>query len=152
MKSTSTIFCLKQQKLESGEAIYIFLTFHLFFFSSSSSLNGFVFNMNTTNTFNIKTRFSSHLFVFVETFYLFWFLNPTVMVPYVFCKDLMVCFVHLLFQVYTRLKWRVQPHTSFLTTKKSSMAILYLFFWSFCRSYSSVLLISILLHVKFHFF
>jgi len=147
MKSTSTIFCLKQQKLDSGEAIYIFLKFHLFiFFSSSSSFNGFVFNMTTTNTFNIKTRFSSDLFVFVETNYLF------VMVPYVFCKDLMVCFVHLIFQVYTRLKWRVQPHTSFWTTKKSSMAILYLFFWAFCRSYSCVLLLSILLHVKFNFF
>ena len=45
MKSTSTIFFFKQQNLDSGEAISIFLTFHLFiFFCSSSSLKGCVFN------------------------------------------------------------------------------------------------------------
>ena len=54
----------------------------------------------------------------------------------VFCKDLMVSFVHLIFQVYKWLKSRVQPQTSFLTTKKPIMELFFLFFLHFIVSSS----------------
>ena len=57
---------------------------------------------------------------------------------YVFSKDLMVSFVDLIFQVCKCLKWRVQPQTSFLTSKKPSLEMFFLFFLHFICSSSSV--------------
>jgi len=57
---------------------------------------------------------------------------------YVFSKDLMVSFLHLIFQVYKWLKWRVQPQTSFLTSKKSIVEMLFLFFLHFIFLSSSL--------------
>ena len=59
------------------------------------------------------------------------FLNRTGIVLYVFYWDLMVSWLHLMFQVFKCLKWRVQPQTSVLTSKKPSLAMLYIFFWAF---------------------
>jgi len=68
----------------------------------------------------------------------FWFLKLTGIFLYVFSKDLMVSLVDLIFQVCKCLKWRVHPQTSFLSSKKLSLEMLFLFFLHFICSSSSV--------------
>ena len=135
MKSTTTNIFFNQQKTDSGDASSIH---HLPWRGVCS----------TEDYKHIHVIWTYDFFVFVQTFH---FLNRTGMVLYVFSKHLMVSFVHLIFQVYKCLKWRVQPQTSFLTTKESIMAILDLFFWAFCRSYSSVLLLFFSRYIFFVF-
>jgi len=118
--------------------------FFLNFICSSSSVHhlSFVYSLQlkTTNTF--IWYFPLIFFFFVKTFF-FCFSTELVWLFMFFYWDLMVSWLHLMFQVFKCFKWRVQPQTSFLTTKKSSLAMLYLFFWAFCSSSSSVLLFSI---------
>ena len=139
MKSTTTLLFFKQQKIEFGDAISIFLTFHLFIFFCSSSF--FCLQSSTEDYKHIHVIFSNDFLFFLSKPFFFWFLNRTGMVLYVFYWDLMVSWLHLMFQVFKCFKWRVQPQTSFLTSKKSSLAMLYLFFWAFCSSSSFVLLL-----------
>jgi len=72
-------------------------------------------------------RFVVHLYLFVVDLFIFLFLNLTGIFLYVFSKDLMVTLLDLIFQVYKWLKWRVQPQTSFLTSKKPILEMLLLF-------------------------
>jgi len=87
---------------------------------------------------HLSDIFLSSSFSFVDIFFFFCFLKQTGMVLYVFYWYLMVSWLHLMFQVFNCLKWRVQPQTSFLTSKKPSLAMLYIFFWAFFCSSSSV--------------
>jgi len=83
-------------------------------------------------------RFVVHLSIFLWISFFFCFLKRIGIVLYVFYWDLMVSLLDLMFQVFKCLKWRVQPQTSFLTSKKPSLEMLYIFFWAFICSSSSV--------------
>jgi len=134
MKSTTTNIFFKQQKTKSGDVFSIFLTFHLFIFFCSSSF--FCLHSSTEEYKHIHLIFSFDLLFLLSITFFFWFLNRTGMVLYVFFWDLMVSWLHLMFQVFKCLKWRVQPQTSVLTSKKPSLAMLYIFFWAFfCSSW-----------------
>ena len=97
------------------------------YFSDLSSVHlllFIIFLLFTVFNWRVQTH-SSNIFLwssfsFVDNFF-FWFLNRTGMVLYVFYWDLMVSWLHLMFQVFKCLKWRVQPQTSFLNRKKSSL-------------------------------
>jgi len=94
------------------------------------------FQASTVAYKEMVLRFPVDLSIFVVDVLFFVFLKLTGIFLDVFCKDLMVSFVHLIFQVYKWLKSRVQPQTSFLTTKKSIMELFFLFFLHFIVSSS----------------
>ena len=121
------------------------------YFSDLSSIHhlSFVYSLQLKNTNTFIWYFPLVFFFFCRN--LFLFLNWTGMVLYVFYWDLMVSWLHLMFQVFKCFKWRVQPQTSFLTSKKSSLAMLYLFFWAFCSSSSSILLLFFFSRYPFFF-
>jgi len=114
--------------------------FFLHFICSSSFVHhlSFVYSLQLKSTNTFIWYFPLIFFFFCRNLFFFWFLNWSGMVLYVFYWDLMVSWLHLMFQVFKCLKWRLQPHTSFLTSKKPSLAMLYIFFWPFCCSSSSV--------------
>jgi len=114
MNCTTTNIFFNQQKTESGDALYIFLSFLLFIFFCSSCF--FCLHASTKEYKHIHLIFSFHL-LFLLSISFFCFLNRTGMVLYVLYWDLMVSWLHLMFQVFKCLKWRVQPQTSFLTSK-----------------------------------
>jgi len=105
----------------------------IIFFCSSLSYF-FLYRLQLTLT---KTCIWDLLFIYpflLWMSFLFWFVKLTSIFIYVFSKDLMVSFVDLIFQLYKCLKWRVQPQTSFLTSKKPSLEMLFLFFLHFICS------------------
>jgi len=136
MKSTTTNIFFNQQKTEFGDALYIFLSFHLFIFFCSSCL--FCLQASTEDYKDMHLRFVVHLMFLLWTSFYFWFLKQNGTVLYVFYLDLMVSWLHLMFQVFKCLKWRVQPQSSVLTPQKLSLEMLYIFFWAIFYSSSSV--------------
>jgi len=136
MKSTTTNIFFNPQKTESGDALYIFLSFLIFIFFCSSCF--FCLQASTEDYKDMHLRFVVHLMFLCGDLLFFCFLKRTGMVLYVFYWDLMVSWLHLMFQVFKCLKWRVQPQTSVLTRKKPSLEMLYIFFWAIFCSSSSV--------------
>jgi len=136
MKSTTTIICFNPPKIESGDALYFFLSYLLFIFFCSSCF--FCLQASTEDYKDMHMRFVVHLMFILWISFFFCFLKRTNMVLYVFLLRSKVSWLHLMFQDFKCLKWIVQPQTSFLTSKKSSLEMLYIFFWAFFCSSSSV--------------
>jgi len=128
---------ISQKKKDYGDGFYFFWAllwssfsvhhYHFFFFTG--------FNWRLQRHASEICRSSIH---FCCGYLFFLFHKLTGIFLYVFSKDLMVSLVDLIFQVFKCLKWRVQPQTSFLSSKKPSMEMLFLFFLHFICSSSSV--------------
>jgi len=93
-------------------------------------------------------RFPVHLSIFVVDICFFGFVNLTGIFLEFFYKDLMVSFVHLIFQVYKWLKSRVQPQTSFFPPKNRLWRCF--FYFSYISSFHLLLFIMFVLFTGFN--
>ena len=126
----------KSLKKDYGDGFYFFFSFVLIIFFCSSFFFFTGFNWRLQRHAYEICRSSVHFYCGYLIF--FWFLKLTGIVLYVLYKDLMVSLLDLIFQVCKCLKWRVQPQTYFLSSKKPSLEMLFLIFLHFICSSSFV--------------
>ena len=134
IKSTTADIFFNHQKTDHGAVFSIFLTFHRFIFSVHHVCFLFRLQLKVKQTCIWDFPFICPFLLWISFF--FGVVKLTGIFLDFFYQDLLVFLLYLIFQCKC-LKWRLQPQCFFLSSQRTSLELLFLFFLHFKRSSSS---------------